>query len=100
MLFPATAVAGPVFTIDRSACADTRVVTVLALLVGFGSAVVDDTVAVLAFTVTTRVYVSVPSEGRSLPFPGPVNWVNDLNVVFAGTVSSKVAATAVSGPLL
>jgi hypothetical protein len=109
MLLPATAVAGPVFTIETSACVVTLVVTVLALLAGFGSDVVDDTVAVLlmfvplgvpAFIATTIEYVSLPPDGRSAPLAGPVRCVSETSVVFGGAVSAKVAATAVSGPLL
>ena len=113
---PATTVAGPVFTIARSADAVTPVVVDVVLLAGTGSAVVDEIDAVFvrvvacAGAVTTTVIVGavvpVASVGRvqvteTLPVlvqvqPVPVA---ETKVTPAGRVSVTETEAASDGPL-
>jgi hypothetical protein len=112
---PATTVAGPVLLIARSAEAVTVVVAVAVLFAGFGSAVVEATLAVLlklpawfgALTVTVitgavapaasaaRVHVTdtLPVFEHDQPVP-----VADTNVTPAGSVSVTVRFAASDGP--
>ena len=116
-LAPATTVAGPVLVIARSAEAVTPVVIEDVLFAGTGSAVVDDTEAVLvseavcAGAVTTTVMVGavtpVASAGwvqvtdvlATLVHVQPVP-AADTNVTPAGRVSVTETAAASDGPLL
>src|SRR5439155_10088705 len=99
------------------------VITVEELLAGFGSLVVLETDAVLLIVVpsttseltfTTSVNVAVAPAARpamlqlTVPLPpatgvlhvnvGPVVWVNETNVVLAGTVSVITTLAASLGP--
>src|SRR5512132_4106766 len=103
----------------------TLVIVASVLSLGFGSAVVDAAVAVLAMpvfspalelTLTTMVKTAVsltatePFEKTTLPVPPtagvlvlqplPVVTVADTNVVLAGTASLTVTVCASDGPLL
>ena len=116
-LFPATTVAGPVLVIARSADAVTPVVTDEVLLAGTGSAVVDETDAVLvsdpacAGAVTTTVIVGAVAPATSAgrvqvtdTFPTfehahPVP-AADTNVTPAGSVSVTDTFAASDGPPL
>jgi hypothetical protein len=113
----AATVAGPLFTMERSACATTAVVALDVLFAGFGSGVVAVTAAVLtadppwagAVTATVMVGADAPlaSEGRvqvtdTLPEfvqvqPVPVA---DTNVTPAGRVSVTDTLAAAAGPAL
>src|SRR5215217_583138 len=126
MLPPAdTGSAWSSFVTDRSACGEMSVAAVALLFAVFGSAVADETVAVLkivvvgavsSLTFTTIVKVAeAPAAGDpivavTVPVPpaggvvsvnvGPLSWVADTNVVLAGTSSSISTDEAGSGPLL
>src|SRR3954466_2699875 len=117
MLPAATTVAGPAFTIDRSAEAVTDVLAVEALLPGFGSLVAELTLAelvsdaVCAGAVTTTVIVGavVPaaSAGRvqvTVTLPALVQTqpvpVADTKVTPAGSVSVTESVAASDGPAL
>ena len=115
MVLPATAEAGPVFVIDRSAEAVTLVVAVAVLspLVGSGSLALIVAVFVMLPPVAGAVAVmvivalapdaSVPTAQTTVPEAlVQVPWVElaDTNVTPAGRVSVTVAPVAVPGPLL
>src|SRR5450631_627049 len=117
MFEPATTVAGPVLVIARSADAVTPVDVEEVLLPGTGSAVVEETEAVLlnvpacAGAVTTTVMVgavvAVASAGRvqvteTLPVLLQVQPVPtaDTKVIPAGSVSVTDRLAASDGPLL
>ena len=112
-------VAGPLFVTTRSALFETVVDAVALLFPGFGSLVVDVTVAVLlivvpfgvaAFTFATSVKVAVaPLISDAIEHvvvapvvqmnAGPVVWFSETNVVFAGSVSVNETVEASDGPL-
>jgi hypothetical protein len=114
---PAITDAGPDFTIDRSAEADTAVVTLDVLFVVFGSGVVADTVAVFdievgcagAVTTTAMLGADAPVASAGLvqvtemsPLfvqvqPAPVA---DTNVAPVGRVSVADSPAASEGPVL
>src|SRR5881227_2785055 len=123
MVFPAVAVAGPLFTIDTSADALIVVITVELSFNGFESALEVDAVAVLLTTVpfatvgaacTVTVNCALPPFGNSgivqatgplvfgvgVPQPavGPVFWVSDTKLMPAGRLSLNEASSAASGP--
>src|ERR1700712_3513725 len=110
MVPDASTIAGPVFTAERSASASSVVVALLLLLVGSGSAVVLDTMAVLTMspvasaptsnvtvTVTLAPRASVPSAHGKPPAHGAVA---EAKVRPAGLGSSRVTPLAGDGPLL
>jgi hypothetical protein len=121
MLAPrATGSGESVFVTDRSAEAETVVVSVSELLLGSSSGVADAAVATLlmvvpgavpGFTFTTSVKAApdTPNEGLvavTVPVPPtagvvavhPAGAVNDTNVVLAGTASVSVTFAAFEGP--
>src|SRR6185295_9415385 len=123
MLVPALAVDGPVLLADTSALAVTAVTAVALLLLGFVSAFVPNTVAVLlnvpekaglivavsvncALTPEPRVTNEqstlpvLPTPGRLQTADGPVFCTRETNVVPAGSESLSIAPGCASGPLL
>src|SRR5690348_2763007 len=107
------AVAGPTLVSDRSAEVWTVLLTEDVLLAVLGSGVaLGPVLAALAVLVSvlplgtlgltwrTRVNVSVAPAGSVEPSGGPLSWVNDTRVVFAGGVSVVWTAWASDGPLL
>src|SRR2546423_13227364 len=123
MMLPATAVAGPLFTIDTSAEELTVVITVELLLAGFESALDVDAVAVLLTIVpfvtvgaacTVTVNCALPAFGSSaivqatLPLvfgagvlqaaAGPVSCTSEMKLMPAGGVSLDEGSSAASGP--
>jgi len=119
MLFPATAVAGALFTIDTSACALTVVIAVWLSLDAFGSLLDVDAVAVLLMIVPFAIVAAgctVRVNCALVPFPrtaivqatvgpppqeaaGPVSCTIDTKARPAGNTSVKEASMALSGPL-
>ena len=126
MLFPASTGLGvAVLVTARSACVAfaTRTLAVALAAAGFGSGVPELPVAVLeiveprgavASTVTTSVKVADPPFANGvasvheifpvIPTPGVVQFqapgaVKERNVVFVGTVSTRLVATAAAGPM-
>src|ERR1041385_1016080 len=119
MFVPATAVAGPLFTIETSAFALTVVITVELLLFEFGSELDDVAVAVLVSTVpfgmvdcgrTVMVNCALcglPRSGmvQATSWPpvhvaaGPVFCTTETKVRPDGSVSLKETSVAASGPL-
>src|SRR3954447_3716309 len=118
MFVPATTVAGPLFTMERSAFALTVVITVELLFDGFESALDVVAVAVLLSAVpfgivdcgcTVMVNCALWPLGRSAMVQatsgpplhaaaGPVSCVTDTNVRPDGSVSLNETSVAASGP--
>jgi hypothetical protein len=118
---PGTAVAGPVFAIDRSAEGAAIPVVVELLLPGTGSGVADVTVAVfemaapvgtagLTFTMSVKtpgaagarvaiVHETVPpAPTAGVTHTHPPGDASETNVVPAGSVSDSATVSAVDGP--
>ena len=118
MSFPAVAVAGPLFTIETSACALIDVFTVELLFDGFVSALDDEAVAVLLATVpfgvldatwaTTVNAADAPGASEAMlqeivaPVvqlnAGPLFCISETKLVPAGSVSVHATLDAVDGP--
>src|ERR1041385_4393570 len=101
MFVPATAVAGPLFTIETSAFALTVVITVELLLFEFGSELDDVAVAVMVNCALCGLPRSGMVQATSWPpvhvAAGPVFCTTETKVRPDGSVSLKETSVAASG---